>query len=192
LNGVAAVILAAGAGRRMGGAAKALLRRRDGATYLEAVAALAAGAGATELVVVIGEPHQAASLAEARRLGLATVVNPDPGRGMASSVAVGFAHALDHFAAAAALLWPVDHPDVTAATLAALAAAPGAIAVPTCRGRGGHPTRFARPVWPELAACAGLADGARGVVRANPARVVRVEVDDAGVVADVDTPEDQR
>jgi CTP:molybdopterin cytidylyltransferase MocA len=186
-----AVILAAGAGRRLGGAAKALLRRSDGRSYLATIAGLARGAGAAELVVVVGEPHRADTEAEAARLGLPVTVNPDPARGMASSVAVGFTHAAERFAADAALLWPVDHPAVTAATLQALVGIIGApIRVPVHAGRGGHPTLFSREVWPELAACAGLADGARQVVRANPGRVARVEVMDPGVLADVDVPED--
>ncbi|HTM20131.1 MAG TPA: NTP transferase domain-containing protein [Kofleriaceae bacterium] len=187
---LAAVILAAGAGRRLGGAAKALLMR-DGASYLEVVSARARAVGATEVVVVVAQPHRDAVEREARRLGLATAVNPVPERGMVSSVAVGFAWALARAAADAALLWPVDHPDVTAATLRALLDAPPApIVVPTWDGRGGHPTLFSREVWPELAACAGLADGARAVVHANPARVTRVQVTEPGVVRDVDAPGD--
>jgi len=186
---LAAVILAAGAGSRLGGIAKALLRRGEH-SYLETVASLARCAGAGELVVVVAEPHRQAVAAEAGRLGLDVAVNPAPERGMSSSVAAGFAHALDRFGADAALLWPVDHPAVTPATLAALAGAAGDIRVPVHLGRGGHPTVFSRAIWPELAACADLADGARAVVRANPARVTRVEVTDPGVVADVDLPQD--
>jgi CTP:molybdopterin cytidylyltransferase MocA len=44
-------------------------------------------------------------------------------------------------------------------------------------------------VWAGLAGCAGDPDGARGVLRA--ARSVAVEVDDPGVVHDVDTPADR-
>ncbi len=189
MSRLAAVILAAGAGSRLGGIAKALLRRGEH-SYLEAVAALARGTGAGELVVVVAEPHRLAVEAEAARLGLDVVLNPTPERGMASSVAAGFGHALARFGANRALLWPVDHPAVTPATLATLAAATGPIVVPVYLGGGGHPTLFDRAVWAELAACADLPDGARAVVRANPGRVTRVEVLDPGVVADVDLPQD--
>lgn len=190
--GVAAVILAAGAGRRLGGVAKALLRH-GGQSYLAAIAATARAVGSIDAVVVVGEPFGAEVAAHARQLDLRVRVNPAPGRGMASSVALGFA-AIAGGPAAAAWLWPVDHPAVTAATLRALAAALGdasaaEVARPVYRGRGGHPPLVARALWPALAACAGHPDGARGVLRA--VRAIAVEVDDPGVVHDVDTPADR-
>jgi CTP:molybdopterin cytidylyltransferase MocA len=205
VSGIAAVILAAGAGRRLGGVAKALLPHR-GTSYLGAIAATAREIGLVDAVVVVGEPFGAVVAAHARQLGLRVRTNPAPERGMASSVALGFA-AIAGGPAAAAWLWPVDHPAVTAATLRRLVAAlgepggdrggdPGGdpavgidVAQPCYRGRGGHPPLVARAVWPALAACAGHPDGARGVLRA--ARSVAVEVDDPGVVHDVDTPADR-
>jgi CTP:molybdopterin cytidylyltransferase MocA len=198
--GIAAVILGAGAGRRLGGVAKALLPRH-GESYLAAIAATARAVGLVDAVVVVGEPFGAEVAAHARQLGLRVRVNPAPDQGMASSVALGFA-AVAGGPAAAAWLWPVDHPSVTAATLQRLIAAFGAtegpdargapgeleIARPCYRGRGGHPPLIARALWPRLVACAGDPDGARGVVRA--ARRVDVEVDDPGVVHDIDTAED--
>ncbi|HKE17608.1 MAG TPA: NTP transferase domain-containing protein, partial [Kofleriaceae bacterium] len=110
---VIAVILAAGAGRRLGGAAKALLELpRPGSeaseTFLARIAATAARAGAGRALVVVGPPHAGPVALEARRLGLDVADNPDPDRGMASSVAIGFARAAERFTGAhAALLWPV-------------------------------------------------------------------------------------
>jgi CTP:molybdopterin cytidylyltransferase MocA len=211
---IAAVILAAGAGRRLGGVAKALLPHPAG-SYLAAIAATARDVGLLDAVVVVGAPFGDEVAAHARCLGLQVRVNPAPERGMASSVALGFA-AIAGGPAAAAWLWPVDHPAVTAATLRRLIAALGAVlgavlgealgsalgptlgeagaagaevARPCYRGRGGHPPLIARALWPALAACGDRADGARGVLRA--ARVVAVEVDDPGVVRDVDTPADR-
>ena len=190
IAGIAAVILAAGAGRRLGGVAKALLPLR-GASYLAAIAATARSAGICDAVVVVGEPFAAEVAAHARQLQLRVRVNPAPERGMASSVALGFA-AIAGGPAAAAWLWPVDHPAVTAATLRALIEALDAsgaeVARPSYRGRGGHPPLIARALWPALVGCTALPDGARGVVRA--ARSVGVEVDDPGAVHDVDTPDD--
>lgn len=185
----AAVILAAGAGRRLGGAAKALLRDADNLSFLEVVASRARRAGVTEIAVVVGPPYGDEVAAEAERLNLDVVRNPNPERGMASSVALGFAHLIETGAADAALLWPVDHAAVTGDTVAAVLAADSVIAVPTYGGRGGHPTLFRAPVWPELVACAGAPDGARSVVRSEAGRVIRFAVDDPGVVADVDVPE---
>jgi molybdenum cofactor cytidylyltransferase len=143
-------------------------------------------------VVVVGAPFADDVAAHARQLGLRVRVNPEPERGMASSVALGFA-AIAGGPAAAAWLWPVDHPAVTEATLRALVAelegAAGAeLGQPRHRGAGGHPPLIRRALWPALAACAHHAEGARGVLRA--ARAVVVDVDDPGVVRDVDTPAD--
>ena len=189
--GIAAVIVAAGAGRRLGGVAKALLPHR-GQSYLAAIAATARTVGLVDAVVVVGEPFGQEVAAHARQLGLRVRVNPAPDRGMASSVALGFA-ALGSGPAGAAWLWPVDHPAVTEATLRRLALAIGQAEVvqPRYLGRGGHPPLCRRTLWPQLAACAGptsSARGARGVLRA--ARLVAVDVDDPGVVRDVDTPAD--
>jgi molybdenum cofactor cytidylyltransferase len=185
--GLAAVILAAGAGSRLGGLAKALLVHR-GKTYLETIAATASTVGLVDAVVIVGEPFQREVAAHARRLGLRVRVNPSPERGMASSVALGFA-AIANGPASAAWLWPVDHPAVTAATLRLLIAAIGdaEVAQPRFGGRGGHPPLVRRALWPRLAG-GGDSDGARGVLRS--ARVTDVEVDDPGVVRDVDTPAD--
>ncbi len=191
--GIAAVILAAGAGRRLGGVAKALLPHPAG-SYLAAIAATARAVGLVDAVVVVGAPFGDEVAMHARQLGLRVRVNPAPERGMASSVALGFA-AIAGGPAAAAWLWPVDHPAVTVGTLrrliGALDEAGGAaeVAQPRFRGSGGHPPLIARAVWPALAGCADRADGARGVLRA--ARAVAVEVDDPGVVHDVDTPADR-
>jgi CTP:molybdopterin cytidylyltransferase MocA len=197
VHGVAAVIVAAGAGRRLGGVAKALLPYR-GTSYLAAIAAAARAGGAlVDAVVVVGEPFGAEVAAHARQLDLRVRVNPAPERGMASSVALGFA-AIAAGPASAAWLWPVDHPAVDVATLRQLVAALAApraaeeaidVVRPSYRGRGGHPPLIARAVWPALAACADRPDGARGVLRA--ARAIAVEVDDPGVIHDVDTADDR-
>jgi CTP:molybdopterin cytidylyltransferase MocA len=191
----AAVVLAAGAGRRLGTVAKALLALDDGRTFLGAIQDSAGAAGVAHVVVVVGPPHHHATEREARRLGLEIAYNPDPGRGMASSVEIGVARVQERFSGhAALLLWPVDHPRVEPATVAAVVARTpheGA-AIPVHRGRGGHPSGFGSAVWPALAACRAVDQGARGVIRAleHQGRVVRFEVADPGVIADIDTPDD--
>src|SRR5262249_16679755 len=100
---VAAIILAAGAGARLGGVAKAALRLPDGRSVVESRLASARAAGASP-VVVVAQPHGAAVTALA---GDARVVwNPAPERGMIGSLNAGIAAAgpID-----VALCWPVDH-----------------------------------------------------------------------------------
>ncbi len=183
-----AVVLAAGAGTRLGSRAKALLPI-DRQTFLERIVSTGRDAGITDWLIVIGKPHAAAVAREAARLGVATVENPAPERGMASSVSAGFSEALARWSFSSALLWPVDTPLCTIETVRTLLAAdPEVVIVPTFDGRGGHPARIPRALWAELAACTGEPEGARTVLaRADKRRLV---VTDPGVVRDFDTPED--
>jgi CTP:molybdopterin cytidylyltransferase MocA len=171
----------------MGGVAKALLARGD-RTFLQCILATA---NADDAVVVVGPPFGAAVAAHAIELGARVIENPDPDRGMASSVSLGFAAlaggALQSAAALdAAWLWPVDHPDVRAATLDGLVAALGThdVAQPRHGGRGGHPPLIRRRLFAQLAGCTTYPEGARSVI--SKADVIAVEVDDAGTVEDVD------
>ena len=194
MTDVAAVILAAGAGQRLGGVAKALLPGRGG-TFLATIAGVLAdvGVAASRALVVVAPPHGDAVAAEATRLGMASVVNPEPARGMGSSVGVGFAglgRDVRFSDTAIALLWPVDHARVGAGAVRAVIAAARAhgAALPTWQGRGGHPVAVGRALWPARADAGALPEGARSVLRG---RAARVAVDDPGVVADVDTPADR-
>jgi molybdenum cofactor cytidylyltransferase len=186
-----AVILAAGSGTRLGGVAKALLPLGGEQTFLERIAATARAAGLADGVVVIGPPYGDAVAGHARSLGLRVAVNADPGRGMASSIAIGFA-AIAEGETGAAWLWPVDHPEVRLETLLQLIAAKQdhEVARPRFEGRGGHPPLVDRRLWPRLAGCAALDGGARSVIGA--ADTADVDVDDPGVVRDIDTPDDAR
>ena len=177
------VVLAAGAGMRLGGVAKALIATRDGRSFLAAILATAREVGLDEAIVVVGPPHEQLVAAHAEELGARVVRNPEPERGMSSSIALGFA-ALT--ACDAAWLWPVDHPDVSAETLRALVSALGAhdAARPIVHGRRGHPPLVARKLWPKLRADT----SARDVLAA--ADTIDVDVGDAGSVRDVDTAAD--
>jgi len=87
----------------------------------------------------------------------------------------------------------VDHPLVTAETIKALLAsfraAPLPILIASYQGRRGHPVLFSSQVYGEILA-APLDQGAKVVVRKDPARVREVQLDDPGILADIDTPED--
>lgn len=185
-----AVILAAGAGTRLGGTAKALLVDRHGRTFLATILATAREVGLDDAVVVVGPPFGDAVAAHARELGARVVVNAHPERDMASSVALGFA-ALADTDITNAWLWPVDHPAVQAPTLRALIAArrDHDAARPVHRGRGGHPPLVGRSLFARLAACADVDGGARAVLAA--ADTIDVAVDDPGCVRDVDTAADR-
>lgn len=185
---VAGVLLAGGASERMG-RPKATLRIGE-ETFAGRLLRGLREAGLEPIVVVAGlhaEETRAALPADVRLL-----VNPDPSRGQLSSLKI----ALRELASAdppvaAALVALVDHPAVRTDTLIRLrdASASHAIVVPRHAGRRGHPVVFAHALFDELRE-APDALGARAVVRRDPARVRELEVDDPGVLVDVDTPAD--
>lgn len=180
----AAIVLAAGAGRRLGGN-KALMLV-GGRTALARVVGSARAAGAADVIVVTG--HERDEVAElARQLGAREARNPDPERGMASSVRVGVAAA---DATLDLLVWPVDHPFVRSDTAAAVvAAADGCAVVPTHGGRGGHPVLLPA-AWRAALVCLDEHGRLDHLIRSRPEQVRRLPTDDAGVLRDVDVPAD--
>ncbi len=144
-------------------------------------------AGVEEIVVVLG--HGADELEQALAgQPVILVRNPDPDSDMAGSVRSGLAAVSS--AARGVLVCLTDHPLVHAATIRKLLQVhgqkPGVIAIPSYRRKNGHPTLFPRPVIEELHFLPTL----RHVVRRDPGRIWRIEVEDPGVVLDMDTPED--
>jgi molybdenum cofactor cytidylyltransferase len=182
-----AVVLAAGASERMGGQPKALLRTPEGRSYLQSITDAAKAGGASGVVVVVGPPH-GDKIRKSLPAGVAPTINPKPDRGMLSSVQAGIA-ALP-YNALGALVWPVDIPYVRPETVRALLASAGnKIVIPTHKGQGGHPVRIPRARFGELASLDPDA-GLKALIDARPDQVERMEVEDRGVLVDVDTPED--
>jgi molybdenum cofactor cytidylyltransferase len=86
----------------------------------------------------------------------------------------------------------VDHPAVTAETIRALLDAPGPLLrVPRYHGRRGHPIWFSRDLIPEFLAVT-AAGSAKDVVHAHVAATAYLDLDDPGIVADIDDPESYR
>ncbi len=167
----------------------------DGGTVVEAVLAALSGGGVGRTVLVVAAGDR--ELAErARGRGVEVAENPDPSRGMLSSVLAGV-EALGgagRLAAAGAtlLVTPADLPGLSATSVAAVlaAVAGGAeLAVPVHGGRRGHPLAVGAACLGELA---GLdpAVGLRQLLARHPRRVTEVPVADPGAVTDVDTPGD--
>jgi CTP:molybdopterin cytidylyltransferase MocA len=185
---IAAVVLAAGEGRRMGGP-KALLRI-EGATFLGHLCRLFSRMGVDATVAVLGAEAERVRAEAQIPEAAAVVVNERWRDGMLGSIWRG----LDAAEAAhvdAVLVHPVDNPLVTPATVAAVVAAlrSGAqIAVPVHGGRRGHPAAFARAAWPWLRG-ASPSRGARQVLVDHAAQVSQVEAGPDCLV-DLDVPAD--
>lgn len=121
-----AVLLAAGAGTRLGRGPKALLPHR-GRPLVEHVARVLAEGGCTEVVVVLGaQADRVRAAASLDGPALRVVVNPGWATGMASSLQAGVAAALsprDRPAPARVVVAHVDQPGITPDDVARLLAA---------------------------------------------------------------------
>jgi molybdenum cofactor cytidylyltransferase len=196
---VVGLLLAAGIGRRFdpGGGRDKLLAETGGLAV--ATRSARSLAGACERVLAVVRPGSAA-LRDALAAGgsVELVECADAHLGMGHSLACG--------ALAAAELMPrrlvvalADMPWLDAGTIRALvdaadaataeadAAQAGLIVVPEYRGQRGHPVVFGAAHLASLARCEGDR-GAAALLAEYP--VLRIAVDDAGVIRDVDKPED--
>jgi molybdenum cofactor cytidylyltransferase len=188
---IAGLILAAGESSRMG-ADKATLTYR-GRTFLEAIVQTLGEADIERIVVVLG--HHAEEIQRHVKIESAQVViNPDYKSGQTSSLQVGL-RALIADDPEAILLCLVDHPAVSAETVRRLVAAfrqsSAVVVIPTYKGRRGHPVLIGRQVFEELLELASHA-GADSVVRKYRPATQFVEVEDEGIVMDVDDLESYR
>jgi CTP:molybdopterin cytidylyltransferase MocA len=189
---VPAVILAAGRSERMG-RPKALLPCGEGETFTSRLAGSLRRGGAGD-VLVVGRPEDPALREEVARCNARFVENPDADRGQLSSLLAGLEVA-DRPGVVGVLVMPVDiplvRPDTVRRVIAAFLGGRAPIARATHRGAHGHPVIFGRSLFQELRH-ADLAVGAKAVLRAHASRIADVEVDDAGILRDVDTPDDYR
>jgi molybdenum cofactor cytidylyltransferase len=185
---IRALVLAAGESTRMG-VPKALLRIDD-TTFLGRILSNLRQAALGGITVVLGAHAQ---LIQARTdfAGVEVVVHPGYRDGQLSSLCAGVRSLAPE--TEAFVLCLVDNPFVTSTlvnqVVEAFHRSGQSIVVPVHAGKSGHPTLFARAVFAELLAAP--ADmGARYVVHADGQRVHRLAVDDAAVLAKIDTPED--
>jgi molybdenum cofactor cytidylyltransferase len=183
---VVGILLAAGSGSRFGGG-KLLHPLADGTPI--GLAALRNLRQALARVVVVVRPGDATLAASFAREGVPVIECAEAAEGMGRSLAAAVRAEAD------APGWVValgDMPRVAGRTIDAVIAALDAgarIAAPVYRGKRGHPVGFAARCREELLALRGDA-GARGVLQRYADEVVSVEVDDPGILQDVDTAED--
>ncbi|HSC27023.1 MAG TPA: nucleotidyltransferase family protein [Vicinamibacterales bacterium] len=188
------MILAAGRSTRMGRPKALLPVDSAGVTFVEQLAR-ALLAGGTADALVIGRPDDQALVDHVERMGTGVrfVANPraDSG-GQLSSILAGL-QAADRPGVKGILVVPIDLPLVSATTVAALLAAFGSAGMPIVRatfgGRHGHPVIFGRGVFDGLRH-ADPAAGAKAVLRAHEQSILNVELEDPGIVQEVDTPEE--
>ena len=178
----AAVIPAAGSGERFGGAK--LRADVAGVPLIERTIGSLREAGVDDIVLVVGP--DTGMLTEAR--DVTVVVNPEPARGMFSSLQTGLADVI----ADAILVLPGDMPFVLPSTIRSLVQvfeARGGIVSPRFTGKRGHPIVMP-PIVQHSVLAADASSTLHHVLKAHPELRIDLDVDDRGVLRDVDTKED--
>ena len=192
---IGAVLLAAGAGARLGGRPKALLELGGVPLVLRQLIALS-GAGVDEVAVVLGH-HAEAIEAAVSAFPITLVHNPSPDDGQVSSVRLGLralSPNLDAIIVAPADMPLIDTQDIVALIAAYKKRGDAAMVAPRVRGEDGeaepgNPVIFdaaLRASW--LAGDADLA--CRKWRTAHPEQVRWFDTDNRRYRIDIDTPDD--
>jgi molybdenum cofactor cytidylyltransferase len=144
------------------------------------------GRGSKLQALLGGRPVLEHTLAAVRASGLPFHLEDAGHPGMGDSIAAGVRATAD---AGGWLVLPGDLPLVSPASLLAVAAAlaRASVVLPMYQGTRGHPVGFAAEHGPSLQALAG-AEGAAAIVRG--AQPLRLDLDDPGIVTDIDTVDD--
>lgn len=184
-----AVVTAAGSAERFGG--KKLLAPVAGEPLLDHTIRSLLEGGVAEVIVVVSADARRELARDVKAMNDARVrplENDDPSRGMFSSIQIGVAAAVGD----ALLVLPGDMPYVRPETVRALIAKfreRAAIVSPRYKGKRGHPVVMPLTLRDEIAGTASTAN-LHEVIKHHQDERVDLEVDDAGVNRDVDTPAD--
>ena len=189
---LAAVILAAGSSTRMGRPKMLLPWGKTSVVghLLKVWSSLPVEQ--TAVVCAATDGGIAAELDHLRFSATDRIINPDPARGMFSSVQCaarwrGWRGAPTHFAIVLG-----DQPQLAPATLAEIIArakqSPGKISQPSRGGHGRHPVFLPATAWQKLAGS--TAANLKQFLESMPGDVHQFEIDDPGLDLDIDHPED--
>lgn len=186
---ISAIILAAGESKRMG-QPKMLLPWGEG-TVISHVVTIFRKAGVDDILVVTGGSREKIEDAISH-LDVRTIYNKDFANGeMLSSIQCGVG-ALTH-QTQATLIGLGDQPQVQEGSVRmvcdAFIEAKSNIIVPSFQMRRGHPWLVARPFWDELLNLK-TPQSPRDFLNTHSENIQFVNVDDPGILADLDTPED--
>jgi len=187
-SGVSAVVLAAGMSKRMG-SIKQLLRIGE-KTLLETVLDHLRASRADDIVVVLGGSAEAirqqVPLNDAR-----VVFNEEYRQGMGTSLRAGVS-AIDSSSDAALIVLadqPFVRPDTIDQLIDCYRARKPQAAIPVYKGFRGNPVLLDRSLFPEIMTLSGDL-GCRAILGSHIENILRVPVDDVGVLLDVDTKAD--
>jgi molybdenum cofactor cytidylyltransferase len=183
---VSAILLAAGEAKRMGRLKQ--LMPLGSSTMVEQTIDNLLASRVGEVIVVLGYKAEEVKKRIAGR-PVKIVVNPEYSQGMGTSIAAGLK--LVDSQARAVMLALADQPFVDSPTIDKLIEEfqthDKGIAIPTYRGRRGHPIIFSIEYKAPLS---GLTSdiGGREIISEHPDDVLEVAVDCEGIIIDIDTP----
>jgi molybdenum cofactor cytidylyltransferase len=180
---IVGILLAAGQGSRFGGD-KLLAQLADG-TRVGVQSARNLKAALAE-VIAVTRPEDRLLAQALTDVGIDVATCPSAHEGMGSSLAHAVRARADADGWIVALGdMPMIRPETIRRIAAALEGGAGIVA-PSYQGKRGHPVGFAARFGAQLANLSGDA-GARNMLRAEGSRIVVIDVDDPGVMADIDT-----
>jgi molybdenum cofactor cytidylyltransferase len=187
---ISAVVLAAGRSTRFGELKQLLKVGKE--NLIETVVHGFLSSTADEVVVVLG--FGADKILANSEFGTArVVVNPDYEEGLGTSLKTGIEAANPE--ASAAIVALGDQPLLSVNTINSIitkySETHGPIVAPFYGRRRGNPVLFDRSLFPELRRVAGD-EGAKNVIRRMEENIVKVSVDDPGVIFDIDDESDYR
>lgn len=168
------------------GTCKPLLPLAGRAVILHSFEALRGG-GVDDIILVAGANGDAVCKALAGRT-FAIAWNNEPESDMAGSIRLGLRAIPPHCSGVVIHLadYPLVRPETITALIAGHDAHPEQIIIPVYQGCSGHPALFPRTVLAEIHEVATLRD----IVRRDEARRLSLEVNDRGILTDMDTPRD--
>jgi len=183
---VVGILLAAGSASRFGGG-KLAAKLPDGT--MVGTAALKNLAAAVDSVIAVVRPGDNEMATALATQGARVSMCPNASDGMGASLAWGVRGTA---VAAGWIIALADMPWIIPATIASVVAVlrQGALfAAPRFQGTRGHPVGVAARFYGELAELSGD-EGAKRLLAAHVASVQLIDVNDAGVLRDIDTPAD--
>ena len=189
MEGISAILLAAGESTRMG-RLKALLPWQD-STLVEYQVQSLQRAGVAEVVLVVGYRGDEVEAPVKAIPGVTIVVNPDYKQGKTTSIKAGLRNISG--SARGVLVLAVDQPrpaHIIEHVLKAHLEQGALITCPVHRGHRGHPIIFSSRLLPDLLAITEEGQGLREVTNRYGEDTYQVEVDSPIVTVDVNSPED--
>ena len=184
---VSAILLAAGSSKRMG-KLKQLLPLGGKPVIMHCLDTIIES-GITDIVVVLNLAGKEIEGA-VRHLPLTIVFNKNPSSEMAESVGIGL-HSV-HDDSSGILIYLSDYPLIKRDTLKILISwhekEPDKIIIPVFRNKKGHPTMFPKHCLNEISQGFAL----REIVHKDNGRIQLAEVQDEGILSDMDTEDDYK